>query len=133
MRSFLAAVFLSVVCAGLHAQTMKLHAAIPFAFRVGENILPAGEYNISHSNNIFIIREASGGHSAIVMTTGALLSNESPDSRLSFHRYGENYFLANVWTRGSRDGCELPKSRAEKEFARSVGLPQSAGVALKRQ
>jgi hypothetical protein len=133
MRSLLAALFLAVVCASLHAQTMNQQAAIPFAFRVGERILPAGEYNISHSNGVLFIREASGDHSVIVITNSAHLSDRSPNSRLSFHRYGENYFLANVWTQGSSDGCELPKSRTEKEFARSIGLPQSVGVALARQ
>jgi len=33
------------------------------------------------------------------------------------HRYGQRYFLAQVWTAGNSRGIELPESVKEKEQA----------------
>ena len=34
-----------------------------------------------------------------------------------FHRYGDQYFLAQIWTAGNDMGNELPKSGRETEVA----------------
>ena len=38
-------------------------------------------------------------------------------SKLVFHRYGSQYFLAQIWTAGYEQGKELPKSSRESEVA----------------
>ena len=38
-------------------------------------------------------------------------------SKLVFHRYGSQYFLAQIWTAGNDRGQELPKSGRESEVA----------------
>jgi hypothetical protein len=48
---------------------------------------------------------------------------------LVFHRYGSQYFLAQVWSAGNSEGRELPRSRAEREVA-SNNQPAAQLVAI---
>jgi hypothetical protein len=131
MQRLIAGLFLALVCASLYAQTMNLRATIPFAFRAGETVLPAGEYTIRHAERTLTLHKEGGGPSVMLLTNAALRPNPSTDGRLNFSRYGERYFLSSVWTGASREGCEILKSRAEKELAKQT-LRESVGIALRR-
>jgi hypothetical protein len=132
MQRLIAGLFLALVCASLHAQTMDLRATIPFAFRAGETMMPAGEYTIRHSASTLVLHKEGGGPSVLLLTNAASRPNPPADSRLDFSRYGERYFLSKLWIQGSQAGREILKSRAEKEFARQT-LRESVGIALRRQ
>jgi hypothetical protein len=133
MQRFLAGLFLVVLCASLHAQTMNMRATIPFPFHVGDAVMPAGSYIINHSGDVLKVREEAGKHAALLATNAAARSQAPAGSFLNFNRYGENYFLASVWEKGVRDGCAVRKSRAEKEIAGGTSLRESVGIALQRQ
>ena len=129
-----AGLFVALACSGLSAQTMDVRASVPFPFRAGAGVMPAGDYTIHHSNGVLRIQEADGNHAAALLLTNAVTrSNRLPNARLEFHRYGENYFLAAVWTPDSPDGCALPITRSEKEIAGRLGLPEPVSVALGRR
>jgi hypothetical protein len=132
MQRFFAGLFLVIACVTLHAQAMNMRATIPFAFRAGGKVLPAGDYTIQHSGDTLIIQNEDRNHSVLLMTNSAIRANPSAMPTLDFNRYGENYFLSSVWTQG-RDGCAVPKSRAEKEIAGSTRLRESVGVALQHK
>ena len=132
MRRLIAGLFPALVCASLYAQTMNLRATIPFAFHAGEKAMPAGEYSIQHSAGTVILRN-KGGPSVILMTNASSRPNAPADARLGFNRYGDRYFLSSVWTSGSREGREIPKSRAEKELTSQAVLRESVGIALQRK
>ena len=53
----------------------------------------------------------------MVMTHAASINAPQAKSKLVFHRYGNRYFLTQVWSAGSSLGRELPKSAKEKEQA----------------
>ena len=131
MQRLIAGLILAVVCASLHAQTMDLRATIPFAFRAGETLLPAGDYTIRHRDNSLVVHKEGGGPSIMLLTNAALRPNPPSDSRLNFNRYGERYFLSSIWSQGNTAGCEVMKSRAEKELGRQT-LRESVGIALRR-
>jgi hypothetical protein len=131
MQRLIAGMFLALVCASLYAQTMNLRATIPFAFRAGEKAMPAGEYTIRHSAGALTLHNA-GGPSVILLTNAASRPKPPADARLSFNRYGEQYFLSSVWTSDSRDGREISKGRVEKELARQTP-GDLVGIALRRQ
>jgi hypothetical protein len=47
-------------------------------------------------------------------------------SRLVFHRYGQTYFLAEVWREGDSGGRKLCQSKKERAMKRELGaLAQS--------
>ena len=47
----------------------------------------------------------------------------SVDTRLVFHRYGELYFLSEVWTLGDSSGRQLLKSRQEHALDKQRAHP----------
>jgi hypothetical protein len=49
--------------------------------------------------------------------------------RLVFHRYGDDYFLYEIWPAGATTGRELVQSHREKEVQRK--LREDVGAALK--
>ena len=133
MQRLIAGLFLAVISASLHAQTMDLRATIPFAFRAGETVMPAGEYTIRHSANNLVLHKEGGGPSVLLLTNGASRPNLPAHAQLDFNRYGERYFLSSVWTQGSQAGFEIPKGRAEKEVARQTAPREFAEIALRRK
>jgi hypothetical protein len=59
------------------------------------------------------------------------LNSQSP--KLVFHKYGDSYFLYEVWN-GSNEGMKIPESKREKEskLASANGAaPQEVVVALR--
>jgi hypothetical protein len=131
MQRIIVGLILAVVCASLHSQTMDVRATIPFAFRAGEAVMPAGDYTFRHRDNTLMLHKEGGGPSVILLTNVALRSKPSPNSRANFSRYGERYFLSSVWSQGTTAGFEVTKSRAEKELVRQT-VRESVGIALRR-
>lgn len=93
---------------------------IPFEFTAGTMVLPAGEYRVQkaadYSSTLLIQRT---DRSAAILTQSFATASSAPQtqSKLIFHRYGNRYFLSQVWIAGSERGRELPKSDKEKEQA----------------
>jgi hypothetical protein len=112
------AVLLFTIGSGLEAQTIQLHAAVPFAWHVNGRQMQAGNYEISRdaSSPVLLIQDRTNGRGAYVMTIPETTGNSA--SRLVFHRYGNRYFLAEVVAPGVTVGT-LPISRDEKEAMKS--------------
>lgn len=116
-----AALLLSVVAAGnCFAQQPALSVNIPFAFQAGSQTLPAGEYRVetvlNSSGCMQRIRQVNGGASAVMVTISVDSSKGAPEPELLFNRYGDKYFLWQIWT-GDDSGRQLFKSHREKELA----------------
>jgi len=120
--------------AGLFAQTtpsqrlMKVN--VPFAFAVEDHSLPAGEYlvlTVTPERSIRIV-SADGKQSAIVNTLPNYAKSPSESSRLVFHRYGSEYFLAQVWTAGQNVARDPLSSKRAMEIASSGGMPETRTI-----
>ena len=88
--------------------------------------LPAGEYTIytlTPERSVRIV-SADGKHSAIVNTLPNYASSPSSNSRLVFHKYGNEYFLAQVWTAGQNVARNPLSSKRAMEIAGSGGKPE---------
>ena len=59
---------------------------------------------------------------ALTIATQAPQSQIQP--KLVFNRYGDRYFLAQVWPPETDQGRLLPTSKEEREFARAAGRPE---------
>ena len=85
---------------------------VPFAFSAAGQNLPAGHYIIQqHTGMVRIL----GNHQSLFVPTHAAFRTQVEGSKLVFHRYGDSYFLSDLWITGSRDGKELYPSKAEHE------------------
>ena len=109
-------------------QLMKVN--IPFAFGVEDYSLPAGEYLVFTFTPERSIRIVSidGKHSAVVNTLPNYAGEPSPNSRLVFHRYGNEYSLAQVWTAGQNVGRNPLSGKRAMEIAGSGERPQTFTV-----
>jgi hypothetical protein len=94
-------------------------ARIPFPFHVGDSMLPAGSYTTDTNAAPGILRLRSGDCKSTVMILSSAVqaSNAAAQAKLVFTRYGDEYFLYQVWPGGSDTGRQLRKSRRETEIA----------------
>ena len=108
-----------------------VRAQIPFDFHVGDNPMPAGNYQISAlSDDDVALRIGNGNRSEITLTSSkeAKAGSESR-ARLVFHKYGDQYFLAAVWG-ADQTGRELRESKRERRLRREMRVAQSGGAAM---
>jgi hypothetical protein len=116
-----AALLLFVVAASVcYAQQTALAVTIPFAFQAGNQTMPAGEYRVESlltgTARVQCLRQVNGAAVMIVSTTPVEARNGYSNPELVFNRYGQTYFLSQIWTGGSQ-GHQLFKSDREKEIA----------------
>jgi hypothetical protein len=104
----------SAPSASAQSSTTVAVVNIPFDFQTGRQTLPAGTYRIDHlSGNL--VRLAGPDHAGgFVMTHDAIKTHPPDHGTIVFDRYGDKYFLRQIWTAGKSTGLECPKSRAEK-------------------
>jgi hypothetical protein len=139
LRIFLMFGLLAILAvSSAHAQSSReMTANIRFSFTVGDKTFPAGEYRVTRLNPAsdkaaLMIKSADGRMSKIVLTVPVQAGRAEESARLIFNRYGEQYFLAQVWTPADNTGLELSRSRDERSLARNSrqGVPERATVAL---
>ena len=95
----------------------QLLADIPFGFHVNGKLLPAGTYRISPMLNTSILVASidPSGPGAAAITSFAGGGSIHERSELLFHRYGDKYFLRQIWRAGLETGLAMPVSRPERE------------------
>jgi hypothetical protein len=121
---------LLLATASATAQTVALKANIPFNFVVTGKELPAGEYTIQPvdmQGTMLSISDSDLRPKSMVISIRCESLNRSPQTRLVFHRYGDRYFLAQIWRAGNKSGYELPKSNRETEVAQDYRV-QNVGL-----
>jgi len=121
---------IAVCSAPMFAQnSVNLAAKVPFAFIVGTRSMPAGDYRfyVQSGSPVLTVRTANGAAGAMILTTNATRFNPTKQSKLVFRVYGEESYLAGVWTAGIASGRETPKTGAEKESERA-GIPMNVAV-----
>ena len=131
MFAVVAALLLSLVAANAsHAQEGPLSVTIPFAFQVGNQTMPAGQYLVerplTNSFSLQRLRQVNGDAVATISTVAMEAKSGDRVPELIFNVYGRTYFLAQIWA-DSAHGHELIKSKREKEMLRGV---QGTEVAL---
>ena len=133
--SLLAMSSLSVLLAApLFAQSVEgFGVKIPFEFMIGNRTLPAGEYVVKPAGRALQIRGRNGQASAIALTNQAEGRRTGTDAQMVFHRYGDTYFLSQVWMPENRTGHRLLPSKLERELAHGkVGPPVESIIASGR-
>jgi hypothetical protein len=130
----LASVF-AVAAAALQGQgnSGPLKATVPFDFVVNQQTLPAGEYRVYESHPGFVIFKASNGKDhAIVMANPLQASNVQTTGRLVFHRYGDVYFLSELWRSDTYTGSQFSTTRRERELASTPEVQKRTTIVAAR-
>lgn len=111
----------------------SLVVKVPFDFVAGTASMPAGEYTLKTSgpmSTLLLINRTDPAASVLVPSNSAASSEAQKESKLVFARYGDRYFLSQVWTTGSARGRQLPRSAREKESALTAKNQQPSQVVL---
>lgn len=105
-----------------NAQSRTARATVPFEFTVGEKTLAAGDYYVdSITQSGDTIRIGNTESLATVASLTIPADGTSKNAKLVFHRYGQHYFLAQVWSGASNEGRQLMKSRQERAIEKESG------------
>ena len=131
----LAVMTIIAASASAKAQSLeyRLTANIPFDFSVAGKKLPAGTYWVnraqqSQGDTVVLIRSTDGHSNITRLTIPVMAVKPMRIGSLVFHRYGDEYFLSEIWPAGSSTGRGLPKSRAERELKRKAQDNQIAAM-----
>ncbi len=104
----------------LAQNTPVAKADIPFDFLAGQRVMPAGTYEITHSDNMLELRATDQKAAEFLIVHSAYTPHTPTGSSLVFDRRGDKYFLRQIWTAGNHDGLECPKTRIEKNVEKVV-------------
>lgn len=125
---------LATAVVSVNAQSAnKVVADIPFEFSVGYKTMPAGEYqvrSITSASDALMIQSADSRVTALRQSEATSRKKDN-HSRLVFHRYGERYFLAEVWNGADLTGRQLLKSGEERSIESELARITSQGETAK--
>ena len=118
MLMLLVGIALATAVVSANAQSnQKVVADIPFEFVAGNQTMSAGKYAFARESapeNGLVVRKDEMKISALLMTSKIEPKSGETNARLIFHRYGERYFLVEVWSGANETGRQLAKSRQER-------------------
>lgn len=121
--SLLVALAVITANAGIFAKTV---ATIPFDFATAKHIASAGTYTISETEfpGVLLLTDAQGDHGVFLFVQRHADSKDVAKRELVFHRYGKQYFLAQIMF-GEQRGYQLLMSPAELEIVKSNSLAKN--------
>jgi hypothetical protein len=111
--AFLTAALISMGSACAHAQAAGFK--VPFDFAVGDQVFPAGTYQVSYyaTKTAILIRSQDERFNALTTTYPA--DPSTGGGMVVFRKYGNQYFLREVLCSALSMNVEIPKSRREKQ------------------
>lgn len=116
--------FVVLAIASAQAQTLsRAEVNIPFDFSAGTAKLKAGVYTVKRSTGtILTIRSLDGKTKALLNAPLTIGSRDAePGQRLVFNKYGDQYFLSQIWLTVDF-GRQLFPSNGETKAARNYKL-----------
>lgn len=111
---------------------IRIRANIPFDFSVADKKLSSGKYSIGRArrdsdDTVLSILDVDGSSRAIPFSSSVQTLQAKDKATLVFHRYGDQYFLFQVWPAGETTGRQFYKSRSERDIQRNLHGSSSTG------
>lgn len=119
----------AIIVAGVSAQAQtlqyRLTVNIPFDFTVTGKKLPAGTYWVKRAQDttgdaVLQVTTPDGRSSVNRFSIPIVTFKSKNRGEVIFHRYGNEYFLAEVWPAGGGTGRAFPKTHAERELEKKA-------------
>ena len=105
------------------AQSTQMKVAVPFEFIAGDTVLPAGNYDVESidpwGGKALSIHNVTSNAGALLLSNSCQLAKTSDSNKLVFYRYGQRYFLAEIWTAGTNIGRKMSLDQRQRELARN--------------
>ena len=127
--------FLLLAASSVYAQ-QKLTVDVPFDFMVGKRTLPAGAYEIDRDvahQKIAFIHNLDNNTRSITSCQTVETTGPTEAAKLVFHRYGNRYFLSEIWEQASGIGRQLSPSAAEREMLARAGSYKTETVLARKR
>jgi hypothetical protein len=137
MLSLVSMFTLCAAVASANAQlSIPIRAKIPFDFNVGDKKLPAGEYTFRRlsefsDSKMMSVSSVDANTRMFQSTLGAQVLTPKNESTLVFHRYGDQYFLEQIWRDGEQEGTQVPESRTERTIRRQLAQTRQSNMSGK--
>jgi hypothetical protein len=98
----------------------RVKANIPFDFIVGKKEFKAGSYTVERVSTLSgtLVLRSEDNSNTVGFNVNGVSDRSNEGARLVFRRYGNQYFLAQVFDGVSGEGKQLIKSDAEREAAK---------------
>lgn len=109
------------------AQQLVALYNVPFAFNAAGVQLPSGRYIVSNTG--LDASTLAGPHGSIMFSHRAGLSSKPAAGHLMFKKYGDAYFLREVW-QDNGTGSKIRTSSQEKEIIRAQQLAKNSSSAV---
>ena len=90
--------------------------AIPFTFHAGNETMPAGTYRLEDRLNHLVVLRGPNDQPEYLLVHNAISLRPQEAGTVVFYRYGETYFLKQIWYEENPSGIECYVSRAEKSM-----------------
>jgi len=137
MKRTLLALAMTLVSAAavpvLYAQSAASTFVVPFGFEARGKQLEPGTYSLYRVTSNALRMSKRGGGSIILTMPAVAETRNLEHSRLVFHRYGDEYFLSQVWDSDAQRVVSYPTSTHERELAAaSEGKPSNVSLAAAR-
>jgi len=122
----------------LHAQMAikqpLFRVDIPFTFVAGGVHLPAGPYHVYHPGDpyLIVLEKDDGRARAMAYVHPSAANPDESSTKLVFNKYGDQYFLSQVWTEPDREVHQSFRCRAEQTLMAQAGKRELVVVAAKR-
>jgi hypothetical protein len=134
-RSFATLGTLALLAAVSAFGQQKIRVNVPFEFHVSAVVLPAGQYEVNvgaHNMQSLVSFDCSASQAQATTTTFPIGGGADAltEGRLVFNKYGETYFLSQVWSPGYSQGRAINKSKTENEIARATPSDKKKQVIL---
>ncbi len=117
----------AVTSASAQTSSRIVSADVPFSFIVGEQHLPAGKYIVAATTNTgdtLLVKSRDARASAMRLSNSLEGRRGEASVKLVFRRYGQRYFLGEVWG-GDSIGRQLIKSKQERSIERELASMSS--------
>ena len=132
MLSLVSVFTLCAAVASANAQLIyPVRAKIPFDFSMGDKKLQAGQYTFSRlspESEIMLVSSVDANKSVVQSTFGTQVLTPKNESKLVFHRYGDQYFLEQIWMAGEREGTQVLESRGERAIRQQFARTQQSNL-----
>jgi hypothetical protein len=110
-----------------------LRADIPFAFVAAGVHLPAGQYIVYHPGDpyLVVIEKDDGRARAMTYIHPSSIDEGESATKLVFNKYGDQHFLAQVWTERDPEVHQCFKCHLEEALLAQVPKPETIVIAAK--
>ncbi|HET9087532.1 MAG TPA: hypothetical protein VFN53_08415 [Acidobacteriaceae bacterium] len=123
-----AAMFAGFVSVPAHAQNLAVltHVRIPFAFRSGLRLYPAGTYSVRVTANGLLQIQGNSASGNTIVRAHDYSGQQADRTKLIFARYGNRYFLEEIWTAKTGVHMDCVKTSEERELQQEMSLASSS-------